>query len=111
MPSDLCSDPVPRPTPAMREAMNSAEVGDDVIGDDPTPVRKLEELATARLDKEAGIFVPSGTLSNPYAMLTQCGRGDEVIVGNRHIAIPLKGEIQPTLKVANRNYLPPPFSL
>ena len=53
---DLRSDTVTRPTPAMRAAMTSAEVGDDVFGDDPT-VRRLEALAAERLNKEAAIFV------------------------------------------------------
>jgi len=77
---DLRSDTVTRPTPAMREAMSSAKVGDDVMGDDPT-VARLEELAAGRLGKEAGMFVPSGTQSNLCAMLAHCGRGDEYLVG------------------------------
>ncbi|MCL4164562.1 UNVERIFIED_CONTAM: hypothetical protein GTU68_040953 [Idotea baltica] len=64
----------------MRVAMTSAEVGDDVFGDDPT-VARLEELAAGLLEKEAGMFVPSGTQSNLCALLTHCGRGDEYIVG------------------------------
>ncbi len=77
---DLRSDTVTRPTLAMREVMGSAEVGDDVFGDDPT-VARLEELAAGILGKEAGMFVPSGTQSNLCAMLTHCERGDEYIVG------------------------------
>lgn len=77
---DLRSDTVTRPTLAMREAMASAEVGDDVYGDDPT-VARLEDLAAGLLGKEAGMFVPSGTQSNLCAMLTHCQRGDEYIVG------------------------------
>ncbi len=79
---DLRSDTVTRPTPAMREAMYRAEVGDDVFGEDPT-VNRLEELAAHRLDKEAALFVASGTMGNLVALLTHCGRGDEAIVGDR----------------------------
>lgn len=77
---DLRSDTVTRPTSSMRDAMGSAELGDDVFGDDPT-VTRLEELAAGMLGKEAGMFVPSGTQSNLCAILTHCGRGDEYLVG------------------------------
>jgi threonine aldolase len=79
---DLRSDTVTLPTPAMREAMYVAEVGDDVMGEDPT-VNRLEAMAAERLDKEAGLFVVSGTMANLVALLTHCGRGDEVILGDR----------------------------
>ncbi|MCO5246248.1 MAG: low-specificity L-threonine aldolase [Anaerolineae bacterium] len=79
---DLRSDTVTKPTPAMRQAMYDAEVGDDVLGDDPT-VQRLEELAAARLNKEAGLFVASGTMGNLVCLLTHCGRGDEVILGDQ----------------------------
>jgi threonine aldolase len=79
---DLRSDTVTSPTPAMREAMYQAEVGDDVYGEDPT-VNRLEELAAERLGKEAALLVVSGTMGNLVALLTHCGRGDEVILGNR----------------------------
>lgn len=78
---DLRSDTVTLPTPAMREAMYSAEVGDDVMGEDPTVIR-LEEMAAARLGKPAGLFVASGTMGNLTALLAQCQRGDEVILGD-----------------------------
>ena len=77
---DLRSDTVTQPTPEMREAMAEAEVGDDVYRDDPT-VKRLEELAAEMLDKQASIFVPSGTMGNLLALLVHCQRGDEVIVG------------------------------
>lgn len=84
---DLRSDTVTLPTPAMREAMYRAEVGDDVFGDDPT-VKRLEELAAARLGKEAAMFVPSGTMGNTSAVITHCRRGDEVVLGDRaHILL------------------------
>ncbi len=77
---DLRSDTVSWPTPEMREAMAAADVGDDVYGEDPT-VNRLEALAAERLGKEAGLFVSSGTQGNLTAILTHCGRGDEVIYG------------------------------
>ncbi len=79
---DLRSDTITHPTPAMRRAMAEAEVGDDVFGEDPT-VRRLEEMAAERLGKEAGLFVASGTMGNLVSLLAQCGRGDEVIVGDQ----------------------------
>lgn len=79
---DLRSDTVTRPTPAMREAMYRAEVGDDVYGEDPT-VNKLERMAAERLGKGAALFVPSGTMGNLVALLAHCERGDEVILGDR----------------------------
>jgi threonine aldolase len=63
----------------MREAMNNAEVGDDVFQEDPT-VNQLEELAAKKVGKEAALFVPSGTMGNLIAVLTHCQRGDEVIL-------------------------------
>ncbi len=79
---DLRSDTVTQPTPEMREAMARAEVGDDVFGEDPT-VNRLEELAAHKLGKEDALFVASGTMGNLVALLTHCGRGDEIIVGDR----------------------------
>jgi len=79
---DLRSDTITKPTPAMRRAMADAEVGDDVFGDDPT-VKRLEEMAADRLGKEAALFVASGTMGNLVSLLAQCGRGDEVIVGDQ----------------------------
>lgn len=79
---DLRSDTVTLPTPAMREAMATAEVGDDVMGEDPT-VNRLEAMAAERVGVEAALFVASGTMGNLAALLTHCGRGDEVIVGDR----------------------------
>ncbi len=80
MPIDLRSDTVTHPTPAMREAMYRAEVGDDVYGEDPT-VNRLQELAAERTGKEAALFVPTGTMGNAIAALTHAGRGQAVIVG------------------------------
>ncbi len=79
---DLRSDTVTHPTKAMRKAMANAEVGDDVFGEDPT-VNKLQQLAADKMGKEAGLYVPSGTMGNLAAILAHCGRGDEVILGNK----------------------------
>lgn len=79
---DLRSDTVTHPTPAMREAMARAEVGDDVFGDDCT-VKRLEEMAAERMGQAAGLFVASGTMGNLTALLAHCRRGDEVILGDR----------------------------
>ena len=79
---DLRSDTVTHPTPAMREAMYRAEVGDDVYGEDPT-VNRLEALAAAKVGTEAALFIPSGTMGNAIALLTHCRRGDEIIMGDR----------------------------
>jgi threonine aldolase len=78
---DLRSDTVTLPTLRMREAMVHAEVGDDVYGEDPT-VNRLEAMAAERMGKEAGLFVVSGTMGNLVALLTHCGRGHEVILGD-----------------------------
>jgi threonine aldolase len=77
---DLRSDTVTRPTPAMREAMMAAPLGDDVFGDDPS-VNALQEKIAAVLGFEAALFMPTGTQSNLCALLAHCGRGDEYIVG------------------------------
>lgn len=77
---DFRSDTVSWPTPAMREAMATARVGDDVYGEDPT-VNELEALAATRTGKEAGLFVASGTMGNLCAVLAHAGRGDEAILG------------------------------
>ena len=78
--ADLRSDTVTRPSPAMRDAMRDAEVGDDVWGDDAS-VNALEAYVAAELGKEAALFLPSGTQSNLTAMLCHCQRGDAVITG------------------------------
>jgi threonine aldolase len=78
---DLRSDTVSRPSPAMRQAMATAEVGDDVWGDDPT-VAELERTTAELLGKEAAVFVTSGTQSNLCALMAHCQRGDEYIVGD-----------------------------
>lgn len=77
---DLRSDTVTRPTPAMREAMLRAEVGDDVYGDDPT-VNALQARLADDLGFEAGLFTPSGTQANLVGLMAHCERGDEYLVG------------------------------
>lgn len=81
-PIDLRSDTVTLPTQAMRKAMAAAELGDDVFGEDPT-VRALEALAAEMTGKEAALLVPSGTMANLISLLTHCGRGDEVLLGDQ----------------------------
>ena len=78
---DLRSDTVTRPDAAMRQAMYDTELGDDVYGDDPA-VNRLEQSLAERLGKEAGLFVPSGTMSNLVGLLAHCQRGEEIIVGH-----------------------------
>jgi threonine aldolase len=77
---DLRSDTVTRPGAAMRAAMNVADVGDDVYGDDPT-VNRLQEYTADLFGFEDAVFAPSGTQSNLLALLVHCGRGDEYLVG------------------------------
>jgi len=79
---DLRSDTVTLPTPAMREAVYRAELGDDVFGEDPT-TNRLEEMAAERMGKEAALLVASGTMGNLVCTLTHCRRGEEVILGDR----------------------------
>ena len=82
---DLRSDTVTQPTQAMRDAMYTAAVGDDVYSDDPT-VNELETLAAEMLGKEAALFVPSGTMGNQLGLMVHTRRGDEVIVSaNCHV--------------------------
>jgi threonine aldolase len=76
---DLRSDTVTQPTPAMRQAMATAELGDDVYGEDPT-VNRLQGLAAEMLGKEAALLVTSGTQGNQIAVMTHCSPGSEVII-------------------------------
>jgi threonine aldolase len=75
---DLRSDTVTKPTPAMREAMRVAEVGDDVYGEDPT-VNRLESDAAAIFGREAALFVPTGTMGNQIAIRLHTQHGQEII--------------------------------
>jgi threonine aldolase len=85
MPIDMRSDTVTRPTPAMRQAMANAEVGDDVLDGDPT-VRRLERTVAELLGKESALFFPSGTMANQAALWLLGRRGTEVLLDtNAHI--------------------------
>ncbi len=82
---DLRSDTVTKPSPAMRQAMANAEVGDDVKGEDPT-INRLEEMCAELYGKEAALFVPSGTMANQVAIKSWTQAGDELICdANAHI--------------------------
>lgn len=76
---DLRSDTVTRPSSEMWEAMQSAALGDDVLGDDPT-VNELEQLAARTVGKEAAVFVPSGTMGNQMALASWCKPGDAILI-------------------------------
>jgi threonine aldolase len=78
---DLRSDTVTHPTDAMRQAMFTAAVGDDVFGEDPT-VNRLETMAAQKMGKEAALFTVSGTMSNLTAVLTHTQHGNEIILGS-----------------------------
>lgn len=80
---DLRSDTVSRPSPAMREAIANAPVGDDVYGEDPS-VNRLQEEAARRMGKDAGLFVPSGSMANQIAVRIQARPGDVVLAGSRN---------------------------
>lgn len=76
---DLRSDTVTRPTPGMRQAIAEAHVGDDVLGEDPT-VNTLQERVAAMVGKEAALFVPTGTMANLVAILSQTRPGDTIVL-------------------------------
>mgnify|MGYP000350817985 CR=1 FL=1 len=77
---DLRSDTLTRPDAGMMRALQAAALGDDVYGEDPA-VNRLEAVLAERLGKEAGLFLPTGTQSNLTALLSHCGRGEEIITG------------------------------
>jgi threonine aldolase len=87
---DLRSDTVTRPTPAMRQAMAEAEVGDDGFGDDPT-VWSLERRYAELTGKEAAVFVPSGTMANQIALRTLAAAGTSVVAGRRQHVVTHEG--------------------
>jgi threonine aldolase len=90
-PIDLRSDTVTKPGPEMRRAMAEAEVGDDVLGDDPTVIA-LQEYAAELFGMEAALYVPSGTMSNQAALYAHTARGDEVFVHEQaHILLYERG--------------------
>jgi len=110
---DLRSDTVTKPSPEMLQAMQSAETGDDVYGEDPT-VNELEQLAAQITGKQAAIYCVSGTQSNLLALLSHCERGHEFIAGQASHAYQFEGggaaalgSIQPyTLPFNERGELP-----
>ena len=84
---DFRSDTVTKPTREMLDAMYNAEVDDDVYEDDPT-VKELQEKSSIILNKEAALFVPSGTFGNQLALMTHTKKGDEVIINyDNHIVL------------------------
>ena len=86
LPIDLRSDTVTRPTPAMREAIASASVGDDQFGEDPT-VNALQERVSALLGKEAALWLPTGTMANQVALRVMTRPGDHVVVSRESHAV------------------------
>src|SRR5215210_5260391 len=83
---DLRSDTVTLPTAAMRAAMAEAPLGDDQFGEDPS-VNELQERVAALLGKEAGLFVPTGTMANQLPLKLYCSPGDDVVVGEESHAV------------------------
>ena len=81
---DLRSDTVTRPGPEMRRVMAEAEVGDDVFGEDPT-VNALEEGMAAFFEKEAALFVASGTMANQVSLKAHTQPGDEVVADRKSV--------------------------
>src|SRR5919107_4369565 len=79
---DFRSDTVTKPTPSMRRAMAEADVGDDVYGEDPT-VNRLQERAAEIFDKEAALFVPTGSMGNQIALKLHTRPGTEVVIEER----------------------------
>ena len=79
---DLRSDTVTKPSAKMREYMAKAEVGDDVYGEDPT-VNRLQEMAAKLMEKEAALYVPSGSMANQIAIKAHTEIGDEVLIGEK----------------------------
>ncbi len=110
---DLRSDTVTLPTEDMLEAMITAQLGDDVYGEDPT-VCRLEELAAYTIGKEASLFVPSGTMGNLIAMISHTEPGEEVITDrNAHVYFYESGGMSavagliPRLVTAKLGYMDP----
>jgi len=102
---DLRSDTVTQPSPAMREAMAQAVVGDDVYGEDPT-VNKLEAMAAQLLGKEAALFVPTGVMANQLSIRLHTCSGDEVIVESSSHLIRYEGGSASALSQVQLNCVP-----
>ena len=96
---DLRSDTVSQPTEQMRQAMANAQVGDDVYGEDPT-VQQLEQQCAELFEKEAALFVSSGTMGNLISIMVHCNRrGCEVIVGaSSHVFLYEQGKYAKIVK-------------
>jgi threonine aldolase len=109
-PIDLRSDTVTKPTDAMRAAMAAAEVGDDVFGEDPT-VNLLQETVAGLLGKEAGLFVPSGTMANQISLGALTRPGDEIICDAAAHCISFEGGALAALWGVQARTLPAPRGL
>ena len=114
---DLRSDTVTQPTPAMRQAMLEAELGDDVYGEDPT-VNRLQQMAAHLMGKEAGLLVVSGSMGNLVCGLAHCQRGDEMLIGatahivlNEAASIAALGGVQIRALPTDRRGMPDPGQL
>lgn len=104
---DLRSDTVTQPTQAMREAIYRAEVGDDIMRNDPTVLR-LEEMAAALFNKPAALFLPSGTMANQVAVMTYTERGDEILLGeSSHLYNLESGALGAVCQVQTRTFALP----
>lgn len=104
--ADLRSDTITQPTPEMRKAMYEAEVGDDLLREDPT-MNALEALGAEAVGKEAAVFVPSGTFGNELALFTLCRRGQEVVLAeSSHIVQHEAGAAGVIPGVQLRAYIP-----
>jgi threonine aldolase len=104
LPVDLRSDTVTKPTPGMRRAMAEAEVGDDVLGDDPT-VKALEVRTAELLEKETAVFVPSGTMANQIAVGVHTQPGDELLCSTTsHVYVWEAGGIARNSGVTTRTF-------
>jgi len=102
---DLRSDTVTRPTAGMYDAMRNAPLGDDVYGDDPT-VNQLQEKVAGLLGKEAALLFPSGTQSNLAAVMSHCGRGEEIIIGRGYHIVTYEAMGSAVLGSVAANVLP-----
>jgi threonine aldolase len=103
-PIDLRSDTVTKPSPEMRQAIANAEVGDDVLGDDPT-VARLQEKVAQLLGKEAAIFLPSGSMANQTAIRAQTQPGDEIITHAENHIYHYEGGAPSALSGCSMNFL------
>ena len=108
-PIDLRSDTVTRPTPAMRRAMAEAEVGDDVYAEDPT-VNRLQARAAEIFEREAALFVPSGSMGNLIAIKTWTHHGTEVICEERGAHLSLRNGVHRRNRRLHAEHHPAPIT-